>query len=302
MDIIITGMITTGITMITITTWSTIDPDALTLTPQKSRHSGDRIDAVTRTSDGIFRRSTFAVTIGTLYGVGVGPGDPELMTQKAVRILGEVDWIYHPYDNPDGTSFSKRIVAPLGLPADKFKSIHLTMSRDREKDVQTYDIAADTIYAELCSGKSVAWITQGDPFFYSTFMYLYEQMRQRHPEAPIEVIPGVTSPSAAAAFAGVPVSRLHEKVAVVPATYGLEALPRLLDEFATIFLMKVNRVFDQLLEVLSEQPRTVQAIYLEKVGTTEERIVTDLETLRGQKLPYFSLVLLRRHHDQREAP
>ncbi|ETX06699.1 precorrin-2 C(20)-methyltransferase [Candidatus Entotheonella palauensis] len=239
--------------------------------------------------------------IGTFYGVGVGPGDPELLTQKAVRVLGEVDWIFHPYDNPDGTSFSKRIVAPLGLPETKFKSIHLTMSRDRSKDLQTYDIAADTIFAELREGKSVAWITQGDPFFYSTFMYLYEQMRRRHPEVSIEVIPGVTSPSAAAARAGVPISRLNEKVAVLPATYGLEALPGLLDEFATVFLMKVNRVFDQLLEILAGLPTPVRAVYMEKVGTAEERIVTDLETLRGEKLPYFSLVLLRRHPDERDA-
>jgi len=235
--------------------------------------------------------------IGTFYGVGVGPGDPELMTQKAVRVLSEVDWIFHPYDNPDGNSFAMRIVAPLGLPATKFKSIHLSMSRDRAKDLQTYDVAADAIFAELCQGKSVAWITQGDPFFYSTFMYVYEQMRQRYPEVPIEVIPGVTSPSAASARAGVPVSRLHDKVAVVPATYGLDALPGLLDDFATVFLMKVNRVFDQLLDVLAALPTPVQAVYLEKVGTAEERIVTDLKTLRGQKLPYFSLVLLRRHQD-----
>jgi precorrin-2/cobalt-factor-2 C20-methyltransferase len=239
--------------------------------------------------------------IGTFYGVGVGPGDPELLTQKAVRVLGEVDWIFHPYDNPDGNSFAMRIVAPLGLPATKFKSIHLSMSRDRSTDMQTYDVAADAIFAELRQGKSVAWITQGDPFFYSTFMYVYEQMRRRYPEVPIEVIPGVTSPSAASARAGIPVSRLNDKVAVVPATYGLDSLPALLDEFATVFLMKVNRVFDQLLEVLAALPTPVQAVYLEKVGTAEERMVTDLETLRGQKLPYFSLVLLRHYQDATPA-
>lgn len=235
--------------------------------------------------------------IGTFYGVGLGPGDPELLTQKAVRVLGEVDWIFYPYDNPAADGFSKRIVAPLGLPEDKFKAIHLTMSRDRTKDLSTYEVAADAIFAELRQGKSVAWITQGDAFFYSTFIYVYEQIRQRYPDVPIEVIPGVTSTSAAAAQAGVPISRLDEKVAVVPATYGLEALPRLLDDFATVFLMKVNRVFDQLLDLLAEISPPVQGIYIEKVGTDEERIVTALETLRGQDLPYFSLVLLRRQPD-----
>jgi precorrin-2/cobalt-factor-2 C20-methyltransferase len=151
----------------------------------------------------------------------------------------------------------------------------------------------EAIVAELRQGKSVAWITQGDPFFYSTFINLYEQMRRRFPDVPVEVIPGVTSTSAAAARAGVPVARLAERVAVLPAAYGLAGLPALLDEFATVFLMKVNSVFDQLLDTLPTLPPTVHAVYLEKVGTAEERVVHDLESLRGQKLPYFSLVLLR---------
>lgn len=232
--------------------------------------------------------------IGTFYGVGVGPGDPELITRKAVRVLGEVDWIYYPVDNPDAGSFAKRIAAPLGLPEAKFRAIHLTMSRHRSSDPQTYEVSADTISAVLHQGQSAAWITQGDPFFYSTFIFLYEQMRRRHPEVSIEVIPGITSTNAAAAWAGTPISRLDEKVVVVPATYGLEALPRLLDEFATVFLIKVNRVFDSLLDVLASLPTPVHAVYVEQVGTADERLVTNLETLRGQKLSYFSLVILRR--------
>jgi precorrin-2/cobalt-factor-2 C20-methyltransferase len=233
----------------------------------------------------------------TFYGVGVGPGDPELMTRKAARILAEVDWIFYPTETRQGTSFSQRIIAPLGLPTAKCQAIYMGMSCDRAADVKTYATVVDDIVAELAQGKSVAWITQGDPLFYSTFIHLYEEMRRRFPEAPIEIIPGVTSTSAAAAMAHVPVSRLQEKVAVVPAVYGLEGLPHLLDEFATVFLMKVNSVFDQLLDALRCIPYAVHGVYVEKVGTPEERVVTDLETLRGQRLPYFSLVILRKHHE-----
>jgi len=80
---------------------------------------------------------------------------------------------------------------------------------------------------------------------------------------------------------------------VVPAVYGLDTLPSLLEDFATVFLMKVNTVFEQLLETLAALPSTVQSVYVEKVGTPEERVVTDMHTLRGQKLSYFSLVILR---------
>jgi precorrin-2/cobalt-factor-2 C20-methyltransferase len=91
----------------------------------------------------------------------------------------------------------------------------------------------------------------------------------------------------------VPVSLLDEKVAVVPAVYGLDHLPALLADFATVFLMKVNTVFDQLLETLAALPYRVHAVYAERVGTPEERLVNDLATLRGQQLSYFSLVILR---------
>ncbi|MGQ4808430.1 Precorrin-2 C(20)-methyltransferase [Candidatus Entotheonellaceae bacterium PAL068K] len=239
--------------------------------------------------------------LGTFYGVGVGPGDPELLTCKAVRILNQVDRILYPAEARGGPSFCQRITLPLGLPEAKCQVVYLGMSRHRSDNLRTYETAVDDIVSELRQGKSVAWMTQGDPLFYSTFIHLYEEMRRRFPEVRIEVVPAVTSPSAAAALAGVPVARLDEKVAVLPAMYGLEGLTARLDEFATVFLMKVSSVFDQLLDALRATPYPVQAVYVERVGTPEERLVTDLETLRSQKLPYFSLVILRKGTPQDET-
>ena len=231
--------------------------------------------------------------IGTFYGVGLGPGDPELLTRKAMRILSEVDWIFYPFEARTGTSFSRRILSALAVPTAKCRQVSLGMSQDRGPDQYTYATAAEAMAREVRQGKSVAWVTQGDPLFYSTFIHLYLEMRRRFPDVPITIVPGVTSPSAAAAAAGVPVSLLEEKVAVVPAVYGLDHLPALLSDFATVFLMKVNSVFDQLLETLAMLPYGVHAVYAEQVGTPAERLVTDLHTLRGQKLSYFSLVILR---------
>ena len=230
--------------------------------------------------------------VGTFYGVGLGPGDPELLTRKAMRILAEVDWIFYPFESRTGTSFSRRILAALAVPTTKCRQVSLGMAQDRGPDQHTYATAAEAMAGEVLQGKSVAWVTQGDPLFYSTFIHLYLEMRRRFPQVPITIVPGVTSPHAAAA-AGVPVSLLEEKVAVVPAVYGLDHLPALLDDFATVFLMKVNTVFDQLLETLAALPHRVQAVYAERVGTPEERLVTELGTLRGQQLSYFSLVILR---------
>src|ERR1700675_4608916 len=107
-------------------------------------------------------------SIGMFYGVGVGPGDPELITRKAERILRAVDWIFLPSGGQSGTSFVRRIVEPLGLPEGKFRTIPRCMSRDRTEASNAYLRAASEIVAELRQGKSVAWVTEGDPLFYST--------------------------------------------------------------------------------------------------------------------------------------
>jgi precorrin-2/cobalt-factor-2 C20-methyltransferase len=230
---------------------------------------------------------------GILYGVGVGPGDPELMTRKAERLLREVDWIFLPSGRRDGNSFVRRIVQPLGLPEAKFRPVSLCMARDRTAAENAYARVAAEIVEELRSGRSAAWITEGDPLFYSTFLHLHKELR-RYPDVRVEIIPGVTSVSAAAARAGRPAARLDERVAIVPAAYGVQRLAALLDEFATVFLLKVHSTFDRLLTELASVRGPVHAIYLEHVGTPEERVITDLEALRGHPLPYFSLVILRR--------
>jgi precorrin-2/cobalt-factor-2 C20-methyltransferase len=230
---------------------------------------------------------------GKPHGVGVGPGDPELITRKAERILHAVDRIYHPAAHTRD-SFVRQIVAPLDLPEEKFRAVSLCMSRERGGDEAVYTQLADDIAAQLHQGKSAAWLTEGDPLFFSTFFHLYVEMRRRHPDIAIEIVPGVTSMQAAACAAGVPLATLDERIAVLPATYGLGELPALLDAFATVVLVKVHGKMDELIDLLAKRPG-VRAVYAEKIGTPAARIVVDLPSLRGQELPYFALVILRKH-------
>jgi precorrin-2 C(20)-methyltransferase len=239
--------------------------------------------------------------LGTFFGVGLGPGDPELVTPKAVRILMEVDWIFLPAGKKLGAGFARRIIAPLGLPEAKFRPVSLCMARSRQEDVQAYCRVAREILGELERGRSVAWIAEGDPLFYSTFGHILEEVRDRCPAVPVQIVPGVTSLQAASASAAMPVASLDDKVAVLPAAYGLERLPSLVNEFASVFLIKVHSVFDQLLDHLAELP-SVHAVYLENVGMPAERLITDLESLRGNELPYFSLVMLRKRQQGADAP
>jgi precorrin-2/cobalt-factor-2 C20-methyltransferase len=227
------------------------------------------------------------------YGIGLGPGDPELITRKAARILAEVGCVFFPAGSAS-SGHARRILLALGVPEAKLRPVSLCMNRSRGDDQNTYLDTAQDIVALLRKGQSVAWAAQGDPLLYSTFLHVYEQVRNLEPEAATQIVPGVTSLQAAAACAGWPIARLDEKVAVVPAVYGLDSLPRLLEDFATVFLVKVNSVLDELVRILDSLAPGVQAVYLENLGTSEERLVTELDSLRGRPQPYFSLVMIRK--------
>jgi precorrin-2/cobalt-factor-2 C20-methyltransferase len=229
----------------------------------------------------------------TFYGIGLGPGDPELMTVKAARLLREVERVYHPVSG-EGVGFAAKILAPLALDPSRLRPASFRMSRDRRADRETYARIAADIAADLTAGQSAAWVTEGDPLLYGTFLHLHEEVRRLLPDARIEIVPGVSSLHAATAQLGVAAASLDEKIAVVPAAYGLETLPELLARFETVFLMKVHSSFDRLLDVLAKLETPVRGWYLERIGTPESRVVADLESLRGTRLPYFSLVLLKR--------
>ena len=126
------------------------------------------------------------------------------------------------------------------------------MKKDQEGLDEFWEEAAATVVTHIHQGKDVAFITIGDPFLYSTFLYLYRIFRERYPDIPIEVVPGVSSITAAAVAAGIPLAAASERIAVLPATFEEEKLRRTLLDFDTVVLMKVNRVFDRVYALLKE--------------------------------------------------
>ncbi len=235
-------------------------------------------------------------TLGTFYGVGVGPGDPELLTRKAERVLRSVESIFCPAGPGGRKGFAAQIVEPLGLPSVKFRPVKLCMNRDRGEDDRTYGETAAAIINELGSGRSAAWITEGDPSIYSTFWHLLDHVRRRLPGAPVEIVPGVSSLNAAAARAVIPLALLDERLAVLPAAYGLQGLEDLMARFTTLVLFKVHSVLAPLVERLQRLPGTFRVVYVEKAGTAEECVITDPKMIQGADASYFSLVIVRREH------
>lgn len=154
---------------------------------------------------------------GTLYGIGVGPGDPELMTVKAYRRLKEADVIAYPKKGRQSKSYAEQIIDAYFAPEEKRRlGLHFPMTKDRALLEPKWNEAADAIWAELSAGRDVAFVTEGDPLLYSTFIHLMHVMERRYPEAPIEVVPGVSSANAAAARLRLPLVDGDETVAIVP--------------------------------------------------------------------------------------
>lgn len=230
-----------------------------------------------------------------IYAVGVGPGDPELLTRKAERILRQVPVICAPTASPVDSSYALSIVEPfLDLSRQEVIVQVFPMRRDQAGLEEFWETAADDVAERVQGGQDVAFITIGDPFLYSTFLYIYRIFRERYPDIPIEVVPGVSSINAAAVAAGMPLGMASERIAIIPAAFEEENLRRILLDFDTVVLMKVSRVFDGIYALLQELGLENNGAFIRRVGSTEEAVVFDLASLVGQKLDYLSLLIVKK--------
>lgn len=232
---------------------------------------------------------------GRFYGVGVGPGDDELLTIKAVRLLKQTPIIAVPRSNNNTASYAFSIIQEL-IDLDRQEILNLIFPmRSAFAELQTYwESAVESIAAKLLNGKDVVFITEGDPFLYSTFIYIYQVMKKRHPLIGIEVVPGISSINAASAFTLTPLVNGDERLAIVPATCGEQKLRQALIEFDTIILLKIHSTFDLILSILEELALTDQTVFVSRCSSPEENVIFDVRSLQGQKLDYFSLLIVRR--------
>jgi len=232
---------------------------------------------------------------GRIYAVGVGPGDPELLTRKGERILRQAGVICAPAASPLDSSHALSIAEPF---IDRNRQEVITqvfpMRMDQAGLEEFWEEAASAVAERVRGGVDVAFITIGDPFLYSTFLYLYPIFREKYPDIPVEVVPGISSITAAAIAGGVPLGKASERIAVIPAAFDQENLRQTLEEFDTVVLMKMSRVFDGIYELLLELGLERNAVFVSRVGTPEQEVVFDLATLVGKKLDYLSLLIVRK--------
>jgi precorrin-2/cobalt-factor-2 C20-methyltransferase len=225
---------------------------------------------------------------GTVYGIGVGPGDPELITLKALRILRAAAIVAYPAPL-DGESFARAIVAQFLDRGQREIAIRVPMVPERFPAQDVYDRAAREIGDEAAAGSDIAVLCQGDPFFYGSFMYLFERLAAR---CPVEIVSGVSSLTACAAAGRRPLAARDETLTVIPATLGEAALERRLAGVEAAAIIKLGRHFAKVRDVLIRLGLAERAYYVERASLPSQRSLK-LAEIEAAAVPYFAMILLR---------
>jgi len=223
----------------------------------------------------------------TLYGIGVGPGDPDLITLKGLRVLEAAPVIAYPAPE-SGDSLARAIMAPHLDGHHEEIAIRMPMTSDRFPAAAAYDRAARRIGERLDAGLDVAVLCEGDPFFYGSFMFLFGRMADRYP---VEVVPGVSSLTACASALDAPLAARNDVLSVVPATLDAASLERRIREVDAVAIIKVGRHFAKVRTVLERLGARTRARYVERATMVNERILR-LEDVDPGSVPYFSMILV----------
>ena len=242
---------------------------------------------------------------GTLFGVGLGPGDPELVTVKAARVIGEVDVVaYHSARH--GRSIARRIAEPYLRPGQIEEHLMYPVTTGTTDHPGGYDGAMEDFYAEaaeriaahLDAGRDVALLAEGDPLFYSSYMHMHTRLTRRFNAV---IVPGVTSVSAASAAMATPLVTGDEVLSILPGTMPVAELARRLADTDAAVVLKLGRTYPQVREALSLSGRLDDAVYVERASTAGQRVLPAAE-VDDTAVPYFSLAVLPGGRTNRIAP
>jgi precorrin-2/cobalt-factor-2 C20-methyltransferase len=229
---------------------------------------------------------------GTFYAVGLGPGDADLMTVRAHALLERVPTVCAPVRRAGGRSYALQIAGGV---IDRERQRVETLAFP-ENGAGWRDHVAHMV--GLLEQGDLAFVTEGDPLLYSTFIGVLRELQDRHPGVRVCVVPGVASPMAAAAAAGVALADDDQRLAILPAMYALEALPRMLQQFDTVVLLKVAGVLDAVLECVERAGCGASTVHVRRVGRPEQSIVTGVERIRlapaEVRNDYLSLLIVAR--------
>lgn len=230
--------------------------------------------------------------VGTLYGVSIGTGDPELITVKGLRILQRSNVVAFPagQNNHQGTAYS--IIQSWLRPQQKLLALDFPYIQDEIELQQAWKQAASQVWSYLKQGIDVSFACLGDVSFYSTFTYLAQSLQQISTQVKIETIPGVCSPMAIASTLNIPLTIRQQRLLVLPALYSVAELESALGWADVIVLLKVSSVYQQVWQILQQKNLLDTSLIVEKATFPEQKIYRHLRTYPQLNLSYFSIMLI----------
>ena len=228
---------------------------------------------------------------GVLYGVGVGPGDPELITLKSLRLIKSTEVIAYP-KLKGSKSFARNIIEEfIDLPKVEI-AIEIPMTVNRLPAQRAYDAAAQKISTNLNMGENVVFLCEGDPFFYGSFMYMHSRLYKKYL---VEIIPGVSSMTACAAMAKKPLAARNEVLTVLPGPLSKKELERRLADNNSSAIMKVGRHIKKIKSVIDRLGLMDSSLYIERASLKEQKVLKLIDA--PEVAPYFSMVLVNKEED-----
>ena len=229
---------------------------------------------------------------GIFYGIGVGPGDPELLTMKAIHAIEKADVLIAPKTEKKDGSVALSIARPYLKENIEIVYQVFPMVANFADSTEAWEANKAEILALLQQGKNVAFLTLGDPMFYSTYIYVYRLLE--HTGVRIETIPGVPAFCAIGSKLGYPIVEGNDILSIIPATADKKKIAKILPYTDNVVMMKVYKNFTEMAELLSENHMAKQAVMVSRCGLPDEERIDDIAARKGEPVNYLSTILARR--------
>lgn len=227
---------------------------------------------------------------GIFYGIGVGPGDPKLLTVKAVETIKEVDILICPEGKKGKGSVALEIVKGYVSDSTEILNLRFPMVYKEKEMKNEWERNIEIIYEKLSEGKNVGFITLGDPMLYSTYMYILPEIQNR--EIIVETIPGITSFCASASRTNTPLAMEDETLIIFPLRKNGKKIEKLMDDFDNLVVMKPSAHNEKLAEELEKKGLDKSFVLVSKCGTKDEKIIKDIDSVKN-RVPYLSTMIIK---------
>lgn len=231
---------------------------------------------------------------GIFYGIGVGPGDPELLTVKAIKAIENVDVLIAPKTEKKEGSVALTVAKPyLKKDVEIVYQVFPMVKGFAENSTEAWEANKQEILALLQAGKNVAFLTIGDPMFYSTYIYIYRLLE--HEDVEIKTIPGIPAFAAIGSQLGYPIVEGDDVLTVIPATASPEKVEKAMQAADNVVLMKVYKNFEEMADLLAKNDMAEQAVLVSRAGLDDEKIIYNIVAHKKDKLNYLSTILTRKN-------